>query len=52
MTICYTYRGFNEKIGCLKIPSMYGILVRNKGLFTDVCKKVLKIVQNANKRVS
>jgi hypothetical protein len=44
--------GFNEKNGCLKTPPKYGILVRNKGLFTDDCKKLLKVVQNANKRVS
>ena len=27
---------FNEKNGCLKTSSKYGILVRNKGLFTLV----------------
>jgi len=41
----------NEKNGCLKTPSKYGILVRNKGLFTDGCKKVVKVVQNAIKSV-
>ena len=27
-------------MGCLKTSSKYNILVRNKGLFIDSCKKV------------
>jgi len=35
----YSLFRFNEKDGCLKTPSKYGIVVINKGLFTDGCKK-------------
>ena len=43
-----SYR-FNEKFGCVKTQVNYDTISLKEGLFTNGCKKTLKLVQNAIK---
>jgi hypothetical protein len=46
---CVGYFRFNEKFGCVKTQANYDTIGVKEGLFTNDCKKTLKLVQNAIK---